>query len=75
MILVYMNVKSGITNSWRTSVNLSLTKNYFSAFFFSDILRWLPPPLLAGMSKYQASELLFPLDFRAFSAFLAIQNV
>jgi len=48
-------------------------KNYFS-ILFSDTLRWLPPPLLAGSSK-SASVLLFPLDFRAFSAFVAIQNV
>jgi len=25
--------ESGITNGWRTSVNLSLTKNYMSALF------------------------------------------
>jgi len=46
-----------------------LDENLYFRILFSDILRYLPPPLLAGMSKYQASELLFPLDFGAFSAF------
>jgi len=74
-----MNEKSGITNGWRTPVNLFLTKIYIYMytyiFLHGDILRKLPRPLLAGMFKFQASLLLFVVYFSAFSASLAIQNV
>jgi hypothetical protein len=36
MILVDMNVKSGITNGWRTLVNLPLTKQEYFSIIFSD---------------------------------------
>jgi hypothetical protein len=71
-----MKVKSVITNSWRSPVNLSLKikEEYFS-ILHSDLLWKLSPPLPAGMSKCQASQLLFTVDLSAFSASLAIQNV
>jgi hypothetical protein len=65
-----MNAKSGITNGWRTPVNLLLTKWY--NIFQGDILWKLPRPLLTGMSKFPASLLLFVVDFNAFSASLGI---
>jgi len=76
MILMNVIVKSCITNGLRTPVNLSLTKKYESfSILVSDILWKLPPTLLTGMSKCQLPQLLFPVDFRAFSACFAIQNL
>jgi hypothetical protein len=45
------NVKSGITNSWRTEVNLSLTKKKkkISGILCSDTIYKLPETLLVGM--------------------------
>jgi hypothetical protein len=63
MILMDVNVKSDITNSWRTSINLYLTKNEYFNILGSDILWKLPPTLPAGMFKCQTSQLCFPVDF------------
>jgi len=52
----------------------SLEKKTYISILCSDILQKLPPPFLAGMSKCQASQLHFPVDFHAFSAPLAVQN-
>jgi hypothetical protein len=75
MILVDMNVKSGIKNGWRTPINISLTKKKNISAFFVVALWKLPTPIPAGMSKCQASQLCFSVDFYAFSTSLAIQNV
>jgi len=69
-----MNVKSGLTYGWRTPVSLALKKKTYISILCSDILQKLPPPFLAGMSKCQALQLHFPVDFHAFCAPLAVQN-
>jgi hypothetical protein len=71
-----VNVKSGITNGLRKTSKFILDKEkeYFS-ILCSDILQKLPPPLPAGMPECRATELLFPVDFRALRASLATQNV
>jgi hypothetical protein len=55
MVLMDVDVKLDIANSWRTSINLSLTKNEYFSILGSDILiLWkLPPTLPAGMFKCQ----------------------
>jgi hypothetical protein len=65
MILMDVNVKLDITNSWRTSINLSLTKSEYFTILDSDILiLWkLSPTLPGGMFKCQISQLYFPVDF------------
>ena len=69
-------MKLQITNGWRRPVNLSLTKKYENfRTVCSDILWKLPPPLLAGMTKCQAPQLIFTVDFKAFSAYLAVENI
>ena len=56
MILMDVNVKPDITNGWRTSINLSLTKNEYFNILDSDILWKLPATLPAGMFKCQTSQ-------------------
>ena len=71
-----VNVKSGTTNGWRkiSKFILDKEKEYFSVLC-SDILQKLQHSLPSGMFKCQASELLFPVDFSALRASLAIQNM
>jgi hypothetical protein len=52
-----------------------LDKNEYFSILFGDVLWKLLPPLPGGMSKYQASQLYFSVDFNAFNASLAIQHV
>jgi len=55
MIKMDMNVKSVITNSWKSPVNMSRKKDYFF-ILHSDILWKLPPPITSrNVKKHHSS--------------------
>jgi hypothetical protein len=58
MILMDVNILKipDITNGWRTSIKLSLTKNEYFNILGSDILWKLLPTLPAGMFKCQTLQ-------------------
>jgi hypothetical protein len=60
---------------WLENSSKFILKKKPISILCSDILQKLPPPFLAGMSKCPALQLLFPVDFHAFYAPLAVQNV